>query len=233
MSSTETRVTPIDAGPMPYRARLDGPRAQIAFSLLLDTLARPGTVRNLSRVGLAPGLAAPLALPLALADVETSVAVIDADPDHPWSSLIVDATGAPLAAHVDAAQVVLLSGFGAHHISELRRGTRSEPEDGARVAIACRRLHSDDASHAGSGGAQVSDVVLELSGPGIDGTRRLGIDGLAVEIFDAIAEANRHFPAGIDCWFVTPFGDIAAISRSTDLRVLRSAPSTDEIEEAD
>jgi alpha-D-ribose 1-methylphosphonate 5-triphosphate synthase subunit PhnH len=54
-----------------------------------------------------------------------------------------------------------------------------------------------------------------LSGPGIDGTIELAVDGLGHDVFDAIVEANRQFPAGIDVWLVAGDGAIAGLPRST------------------
>jgi alpha-D-ribose 1-methylphosphonate 5-triphosphate synthase subunit PhnH len=70
----------------------------------------------------------------------------------------------------------------------------------------------------GSGDTPEPDeIVVELTGPGVDGRRRLAIGGLSAAVLDAIAEANRRFPSGIDTWLVAPDGAIAAISRSTRL----------------
>ncbi len=223
MSWTDRPMTRHEAGRFVQRARLDGGRSQIAFSLLLDTLARPGEIRSLARVELPPGLPAPLVLPLALADVEVPVAVVAADPDSPWPALVADATGAPLVTPGMAAQVVLLDGFGPEDLLGLARGTDQDPDGGTRVAVACRALHPIDAPTAAA--TTAPDVVVELSGPGVDGTRRLGLDGLDRAVLDAIAEACSRFPTGIDCWFVTPTGDVAAVPRSSHLEVLAPAPA--------
>lgn len=220
MSWTEVPTTRREAGRFVQRARLDGGRSQIAFSLLLGTLARPGEIRSLARVELPPGLPAPLALPLALADVEVPVAVVAADPDSPWPTLVADATGAPLVDPPDAAQVVLLDGFGADDLLGLARGSDQDPDGGTRVAVACRALHRD----GGADDTSTAEVVVELSGPGVDGVRRLGIDGLDRSVLDAVAEASARFPTGIDCWFVTPTGDIAAVPRSSHIEVLTPTP---------
>ncbi|MGY6502583.1 MAG: phosphonate C-P lyase system protein PhnH [Acidimicrobiales bacterium] len=216
-------------GGLVHRARLDGTRSQVAFSVLLDTLARPGRVASLAAVGLPPGVPAPLVLPLALADVETPVAVVTGDPDSPWPHLVRDVTGAPLVDVVSAAQVVLLDGFGGADILAARRGTAQEPEYGARMALSCRALVPRGAPHDDDSGPPPCTVELELTGPGVDGVARLGIDGLPAGVFGALAEANAAFPSGVDCWFVTAHGDIAALPRSTQVRVVRPHPTTEEI----
>jgi alpha-D-ribose 1-methylphosphonate 5-triphosphate synthase subunit PhnH len=223
MSSTEVTVARDANGTFVQRARLDGARSQIAFALLLDTLARPGEIRSLARVQLPTGVPTPLVLPLALADVEVPVAVVSGDPDSPWPGLVRDATGAPMVELDRAAQIVLLDGFGPNHLLAARRGTNEEPDRGARLAIACRGLRPVPAE--GRGGAQ---MTIELTGPGIDGSRRLGIDGLDTTIVEAIAEANQAYPAGIDCWFMSPLGDLAAIPRSSEITILPPTASNEE-----
>lgn len=223
MSSIDVRDQSRGSGRFVHRARLDGVRSQIAFALLLDTLARPGEIRSLARVELPLGVPAPLVVPLALADVEVGVAVVTGDPDSPWPSLVQDVTGAPVVALDLANQVVLLDGFRPDHLLTLFRGTNEDPEQGARVAIACRHLRRVDLSDESSESA----VVVELSGPGIDGHRRLGIDGLDPSVLRAIAQVNRNFPAGIDCWFASTLGDIAAIPRSSRIELIQ-VPTPDE-----
>ena len=229
MSSTDQH-RPGAVSSVLHHARLEGVRSQVAFSLLLDTLARPGTVRSIATVGLPAGVPSPLVVPLALADVETSVAVVDADPDATWAVLVVDATGAPLADPTEAAQVVFLSGFDATDVLAVRRGTSADPEDGTRVAIACRGLQPLDADpgEADDRPAGPAGVVVALSGPGVEGTRHLRVDGLDPAVFAAIAEANRMFPAGIDCWLVSADGDLAAIPRSTRIECLHSSTTNEE-----
>ncbi|MFP4512897.1 MAG: phosphonate C-P lyase system protein PhnH [Acidimicrobiales bacterium] len=231
MNWTEGASTVVDGGRFVHRARLDGRRSQVAFGLLLDTLARPGEIRDLARVDLPAGLPTPLILHLALADVEVPLAVVTGDPDSPWPDLMVDATGASLTTPDAAAQVVMLDGFGPDDVLGLARGTTEAPENGARVAISCRQLH-DLGPGVGPlpaglpATAADADVVVALSGPGVDGWRVLGIDGLAPSLLLALADANRSYPAGIDCWFVTPTGEIAAVPRSSRIEVL--GPASDD-----
>lgn len=230
MSSTDAstrpgRPTRAD-GDLVNRARLDGLRSQIAFALLLDTLSRPGEVRSLARVGLPAGVPTPLVVPLALADVEVPVAVVTGDPESPWPGLVRDVTGAPLVDAPEAAQIVLLDGFGVAAVSTARRGTDQDPDAGARLSVACRSLRPvpTDTDPAAAG----CSVVLELDGPGVNGVRRLGVDGLAPELFAALGEANASAPAGIDCWFVTPHGDMAALPRSTRVSIVHPSRPTEE-----
>jgi len=197
-------------GALAAAARLDGQRSQRAFRALLETASRPGTVADLAAVALPAEVPPVLIVPLALADVEVSVAVLG-DADGRWWDVVRDATGAR-PAPLDAADVVVAIGpLSADDVAAIRRGTAEEPEGGARVALACTGLH---------GGGPGGELVLELTGPGVDGHRLLGIDGIAPEVIDAIAAANAAFPRGIDTWLAAPDGRLAGIPRSTRIRRL-------------
>ena len=191
-------------------ARLEGQRSQRAFRALLDTSSRPGTVVDLAAVALPAGVPPALVVPLALADVEVAVAVLGDDAGA-WWELVRDATGARPATPDTADVVVALGPLAAAEVMALRRGTAEEPERGARLALACTGLHP--------GGAE-GEVVLELAGPGVDGHRRLGVDGVHVEVVDALVAVNATFPRGVDTWLATPDGRLAALPRSTRVRRL-------------
>jgi alpha-D-ribose 1-methylphosphonate 5-triphosphate synthase subunit PhnH len=174
------------------------PRAsQAVFRVLLDSLARPGQVLALPQPEPGPGI-----VPLALAVVGSPVAVLG---DPAWERTVCRATGARAAAPGDASLVAIYGAADAAAvIPRLRRGSALAPEDGAKAGLACRGLSAD-----GSG-----EVTLELSGPGVPGQARLGVDGLGRAVFDALREANARFPAGIDVWLVDSRGQVAGLPRS-------------------
>jgi alpha-D-ribose 1-methylphosphonate 5-triphosphate synthase subunit PhnH len=181
---------------------LDHLASQAVFRVLLDTAARPGSLAQLPVRGLGAA-----AIPLALADVETTVAVRG---DDSLAQQIVWATGAALAPLEDAELVAFTDPDGVDTaLIRLCRGTALVPELGTKVGLACAQLH------AGPGG----DVGLRVSGPGVHGTTTLGVDGLARTVFDALNQANDHFPAGIDVWLVSADDRIAALPRSCRLEV--------------
>mgnify|MGYP003861465097 CR=1 FL=1 len=78
------------------------------------------------------------------------------------------------------------------------------------IAVDRLRLHV-------SGDAGADEIVVEVSGPGVDGARRLAVAGLPAAVLDAVATANEGFPSGIDTWLVARDGTVAALSRSTRL----------------
>jgi alpha-D-ribose 1-methylphosphonate 5-triphosphate synthase subunit PhnH len=196
------------------KARLTGRRSQLTFDALLRALAEPGTVRSLPADVLDPGIPDPCWLALALADVDVGVN-IDDDPDHRSARLIRDATGAPIVP-LERAWIAVLTGPSTGQLDRLARGDALHPEEGARVGITVAGLHA-----GGSGG----QVALELRGPGAPGVR-LGVDGLPAEILARLGRASGELPAGFDTWLFAPGGRVAAIPRSSRLRVEPAPPPT-------
>lgn len=180
---------------------LDHFASQSIFRVLLETLSRPGLVAQL-----VPTELGALALALALGDVHTDIAVCASEETQ---QEIVWATGATLTSLDRAELVACCEGVDAASIRALRRGTAVAPELGAKIAINCHALHADEDG----------ELTLTLSGPGVDGTRTLGIDGLARDVVDAIIEVNAHFPAGVDVWLTDERGRVAALPRSCRVEV--------------
>ena len=110
-----------------------------------------------------------------------------------------------ITAQVDAWIVVHTGATGP--LGPVALGTALAPEDGARVAIAVDDLRADGPD------------AVELSGPGIPGTRRLAVAGFPVDELLRLGQAGATFPAGFDTWLFTPDGRTTAIPRST--RVVR------------
>jgi alpha-D-ribose 1-methylphosphonate 5-triphosphate synthase subunit PhnH len=193
----------------PAALRLSPLRSQAVFRVLLASLAKPGRVFQLPETvaGLQTGPAAsqavgPGIVPLALAVIGSKIAVPGA-PD--WEARICQATGASPADLTGASLVALYGPTDAAMISLLPRGTSMAPEDGAKVGLGCDTLIA-----RGHG-----EVTLELSGPGVAGHTRLGVDGVSSDVFDALRGANAAFPAGVDVWLVDERGHIAGLPRST------------------
>jgi alpha-D-ribose 1-methylphosphonate 5-triphosphate synthase subunit PhnH len=185
--------------------RLSPFTSQAVFRVLLESLARPGRVLPLPATGSGPETErpGPGIVPLALAVIGATVAVIEG-PSRRWQARICRATGASEAAIGDASLVAIYGSADPEMISRLRRGSAAAPEDGAKVGLACTAL-----TEGGPG-----DVTLEISGPGVPGRARLGVDGVDRDVFGALRAANSMFPAGVDVWFVDERGQVAGLPRS-------------------
>ncbi|MDO9445774.1 MAG: phosphonate C-P lyase system protein PhnH, partial [Dehalococcoidia bacterium] len=87
-------------------------------------------------------------------------------------------------------------------IEAAHEGPLEEPERSATVVVLCDAV--------GEG-----DLVLTLSGPGVDGETTLRVGGLDAAVVKARAERNWPFPTGIDLVLVDPRGRLASLPRST------------------
>jgi alpha-D-ribose 1-methylphosphonate 5-triphosphate synthase subunit PhnH len=195
--------------PSAQRLTLDHTGSQQVFRVLLDALARPGTVQDL------PDLVdgdAPVAMlaPLALADLEVSLAVLE-PAGAAWTDALLAATGARPAPPEQADMVLALRPPRPDEVRALRRGTPDRPDLASRLVVACDRLGTD------------GPVVVELSGPGVDGTAQLGISGLPVEVVEALVGVNQRYPLGVDTYLVATDGRVAGLPRSTRVRVRAGA----------
>lgn len=190
---------------------LDEFESQGVFMVLLESLARPGTRHRLPEA-LPTRAPAALVLASALADVDVTVAVLDDsgtehEPDEGWAAALMAATGCRGAPFEDAAMVVALGPVPATTVARLRRGDALHPELGTRLILTGTDILDADPDRA--------EIVLDLGGPGVAGTRRVGIDGVDADVLEALLAANADFPAGVDAWIVTPTGDVVGIPRST------------------
>ncbi len=216
-----TRLTCTDVGGEPpdgelvRAARLEGRRSQRAFRTLLDALSRPGSIRRLPDDVLVADVPPALLLALAIADVEVTVAVLRSGDDPDWAHLLADATGGRITPVEAAACVTAIVPLTADDVERLRRGSAFAPEDAARLAIQVAALTD--------GSTAADDVVVALDGPGVDGIATLGVTGVDAEVFEALGRVNASFPAGVDTWFVSVHGDVAAIPRSTRIEVRHRA----------
>jgi alpha-D-ribose 1-methylphosphonate 5-triphosphate synthase subunit PhnH len=208
---------------VPASDRLSPLSSQAAFRVLLASLARPGRVfqwpasagghpvladgtvdeseTSVLKPGLGPGI-----VPLALAVIGSKIAVVGAPS---WQERICRATGASAADIGEAALVAVYDPMDPLTISRLRRGCAAAPEEGAKVGLRCRAL-----TEGGPG-----EVTVELSGPGVPGCARLGVDGVGRAVFDALRAVNSTFPAGVDVWLVDERGQLAGLPRSARLAV--------------
>lgn len=235
MSSTDARRGPTMKGlavarteQLLPRARLLGARSDNAFRLILDTTSRPGLI---ARFNDAQFIDLPYALipALALANVDTRIAVIDgldgldgydgAGAMDSWLSLACRATDAS-PANVPLADIVtVLNRVDPTMVSALRPGTPEHPEHGARLILACDGLF--DPAAMDSTDEHGNDVVLlELTGPGVRGTCRVVVVGVAEETFVRLGSVNAQPSCGIDVHLIDPTGQMVSLPRSTRMTVL-------------
>ncbi|WP_136689616.1 phosphonate C-P lyase system protein PhnH [Halorhabdus amylolytica] len=166
------------------------------FRALLSAMSRPGTVESVP----AP---ADRAVVSTLVDHEMSLAT---DDDRLRETLA--SRGRLHTQPVERAAVVHATDHTGWDVRECARGTLSEPADGATVIYRVPTIVPEPDQNA---------ATLTLTGPGVDGRRRLSIE-LPESELDALAAAQDPYPRGVDAIFACD-ARIAAVPRSATLEV--------------
>ena len=176
--------------------------ANQVFRLVLKALAHPGTIVRIDRPAAVPpgrlGRAA-IGAALTLADFETPVWLdVAAAPAAPHLRFHCNC---PIAASPDRATFVLVADAGRPpELEALPLGSDAYPDQGATLVIEVADL--------------TADGDLLLSGPGIDGSARLGVTGLPPEFWTRRAALAPLFPCGLDI-LLTAGDRLAALPRTT------------------
>ncbi|WP_051228399.1 phosphonate C-P lyase system protein PhnH [Pleomorphomonas oryzae] len=173
--------------------------AQESFRRLLDAMARPGSIHQVTADVMAPGLAGPAqaALALTLCDADTPVWCAAASPAH--SAWLAFHTGAPLTAAPEQAAFAFI-GVGDAVPDDLSLGTQDYPDRSATLVIEVQSFGEGER--------------FRLIGPGIDGAGDLAVDGLPKSFVAFRAANSALFPRGVDV-VLTAGRDIVALPRST------------------
>jgi alpha-D-ribose 1-methylphosphonate 5-triphosphate synthase subunit PhnH len=191
--------------------------AQAHYRLLLDSMARPGKINVMPRMELTTprGIHAAGALVgFALLNSDVTYYVDGPAAEDVSLYLLVNTSARP--AEVEEADYAYVDGTAAAELLyRLKTGTLPYPENSATVIAAVDELGGEGAAGAmsGSGG-----LVLTLSGPGVDGERRLSVAGIDAALLEALVTINAEFPLGIDLVLTDPTGRIACIPRSSRVR---------------
>lgn len=170
------------------------------FRALVDAMSRPGVVAE------SPTEPADHAVLATLVDHEVSCFT----PDETIRTALEN-EGRLADAEPAQASIVHAPNPGGCPVRDLTRGTLKEPSDGATVVYRVEDLAQEPETGQ-------TETTLVLSGPGVPGQRRLGIDGFAPADAQALADAQSSYPRGIDAVLTTE-QEIAAIPRSVDLEV--------------
>jgi alpha-D-ribose 1-methylphosphonate 5-triphosphate synthase subunit PhnH len=182
--------------------------AQEHYRLLLDSMARPGKINVMPRLERTTpqGIHAAGALVgFALLNSDVSFYVDGPSAEDVSLYLLVNTSARP--AEAEEADYIYIDGTAAAEILyRLKTGTLPYPENSATVIAAVEELGGE------------TGLVLTLSGPGVDGERKLSVTGLDVALLEALVTINAEFPLGIDVVLTDPTGRIACIPRSSRVR---------------
>lgn len=171
-----------------------------AFRLLLDGMARPGTIATAALHFEAGDMSAPVALLEALLDHEVAFAFV---PRHAAAEeAVLRLTGSRIASP-ESADFIVASGDGIPvAIRGARPGEFEYPDRSATVIALVQSV--------GKGG---DGETLVLSGPGIQGRCILRVEGPIDGLLAAREEANADLPQGVDVILIDPSGRTACIPR--------------------
>jgi alpha-D-ribose 1-methylphosphonate 5-triphosphate synthase subunit PhnH len=172
------------------------------FRVVLQAMSHPGTSCQLPIQVSVTGEYTPLIQLLScLMDNEVSFTIVGDD----GGSLAADLSLRTGSAQVDIDKsdfVIATRGTTSGQLSRIKRGTLEYPDGGATLVYMVDEI-------AGEGGEAV------LSGPGVNGTVRPLLTGLAISELRGLREINIEYPLGVDAIFLDTNGRIACIPRST------------------
>lgn len=185
---------------------------QDVFRVLLDAMARPGTVRQLSALDehtpnpATKGLAA---VAQTLLDHEVTFAAVPpdgasgADASSAIVAYIRSITGCREISVFDADYVFALGKLPAGLAVQLKRGQPAYPDEGATLVSLVPSLDG------------VTGIARNLSGPGVPPGTMANIPGWSASDLASLAEANAAAPLGIDLILVDSIGRVMCLPRST------------------
>lgn len=178
--------------------------SQRVFRALLDAMSRPGRIVTLPPPPEIPAALHPAtaAVCLALLDFETPLWLAGPDTVETRAWLAFHA-GCPFVATPGQAAFALVTDIAAlPALGDLALGSDEMPERSTTLLLQVDRL--------------VAGQGQRLSGPGIDGTAHLAVDGVTEAFWTDRAAACALFPRGLDVIF-TAGPALAALPRTTQV----------------
>src|SRR5215469_13859235 len=169
--------------------------AQEHYRLVLDAMARPGSIRILPRMPLAapPPLNTAAAL-VAFALLNPDVTFYVDGPEAPAARLYLIVNTASSPVPLDKADFIFAAGTASAELPDtIKKGSLPYPEEGATLVACVDALDEETGS-----------LALTLQGPGIKGTKKLFVRGLNAALLDALQKSNMEFLLGIDLMLTDP-----------------------------
>ncbi|MEL7428601.1 MAG: phosphonate C-P lyase system protein PhnH [Pseudomonadota bacterium] len=176
------------------------------FRLLLDSMAKPGTVRDVppSQNGIDKLNAGAAMSLLVLSDHETSVWLHEELATKSVADYLRFQCGCPLVDHSNQAMFAVFPALTeAFELNEFSWGTPYYPDRSTTLIMQVEELGTDG--------------PFVLTGPGINVTQSLQVEGLSSKFWDWRAAKNKDFPLGVDVIFTTDT-KLAALPRTTQVK---------------
>ena len=184
--------------------------SQRAFRCLLDALARPGRAQHLDFKATSPGLSPAVGLALlTLCDETTPVWWQPGTACGALSEWLRFHTGAPACADPQRAAFAAIDRPDAMPaLSCFAPGSLQAPEQSTTILLAASKIDAGPA--------------VEWSGPGIETTLRVAIDGLVDDFWTQWNSNHASFPQGVDVLFCCD-DRVIGMPRTTRVRRLQRA----------
>jgi alpha-D-ribose 1-methylphosphonate 5-triphosphate synthase subunit PhnH len=180
-------------------------REQQTFRVLLEAMARPGSINRLPLHTAGGDYASAISVIEALVDHEVTFAV--EPPASDLIEVILRQTGGRRASPGEAEYVLTNSVELSRVLGEVMAGNIEQPDKGATVACLVAHLGVE----AGAG------EPLAISGPGIDGRLVFWAEGFGADPRQVFAERNADPPLGVDLILLTSDGAVTCLPRYTRL----------------
>lgn len=176
--------------------------SQATFRAVLDAMARPGTLHNLSLLDEPPGPLAPAtaAICLALVDQDTPLWIAPDLRSHAAETFLKFHCGCPIIDDRSKAAFAIVSAAKLPPLEGFAIGDEAYPETSTTVIVQTTGLGADSG--------------LMLSGPGIADIHRLTVTGLRAGVWREWMENGVLFPCGIDLILVDS-ATLATLPRTT------------------
>ena len=181
--------------------------AQATFRALMDAIAQPGSLRQVTYPAVAPSpiMRGTAAIALALFDQDTPVWLDSAMALSNVTEWIRFQTGATVTAESSAASFAVIADTRDWPaLDRFSFGSNDYPDRATTLIVQVANLRDGDA--------------IALRGPGIDGSTTLRMLGGSADLMARLSINQALFPRGIDVVFVAD-DVIAAIPRTTRLTV--------------
>jgi alpha-D-ribose 1-methylphosphonate 5-triphosphate synthase subunit PhnH len=165
--------------------------SQSHFRSILEAVSRPGTIRELEAVELAPAPGLDTASSLvafALLNADVSFHLVNMS-DVAAEYLSTNTNAA--ASSIEQAAFIFTDGAAppAATLEGANCGTLNYPDTAATIVIQVEALSPDPLPGA---------LMLTLEGPGVDGRSIVSVRGLSADLLLALQARNAEFPLGID-----------------------------------
>lgn len=182
--------------------------AQAHFRILLDSMARPGKVNNISEIKIqSPEKLNATSALMGFALLNSDVTFYTNNNSSEISEyFIVNTNSKP--ATIEHADFVFINGSDDGRVLlKTNVGVLEYPEKSATVIIDVDNIYDLPKD-------QTFEIILQ--GPGVDGEKRVYVRNISHHILESLKEQNAEYPLGIDVILTDREGNIVCIPRSNN-----------------